>query len=323
MKNAYTTTPFPVEKIKQINVFKDEDTLLEIGQDSPDATPLKKVSDVYGDVYFPRAPEDRPYTFSSIVVSVDGKIAFEDDPQGPLVASQNLRDPDGGSSDFWVLNMLRSHADGVIVGARTMQTEPTMTAECFDEDLASQRVSHMKKKNRVPIHIIISFDGTDIPFGHYLFGMDAPVLIATSPAGRDYVMENIPDKAVDLGSYSSCDEVSDQAVSQFAEANHDDIYVLGTGSESNSDAKTLLYFLRKARLTRLLIEAPSYMTHLISIGAMDEMFMNYSTVFVGGSIGFGTYQSFGSTDHPHSDFLQINRHSKNFIFTRQKLVYDA
>ena len=323
MKNTYAHIPFPADEIRQMNVFRDEESLARIKADSPDAPTLDKITDIYGEVYFPQAPAHRPYTFASIVVSVDGKIAFEDDPQGPVIAGKNLRDPSGGVSDFWVLNMLRSYADAVIVGARTMETEPTMTAECFDEDLASNRVPHMNKRDRCPIHVIVSFDGTDIPFEHELFNVDAPVLIATSPAGLDYVKANNPRPVVDLGSYGSVDSLNETVIATFAKASNEDTFVIGTGSGSNSDATTLLSFLRQAGITRLLVEAPSYMTHLISIEAMDEMFMNYSTVFAGGSIGFGAYQKFDSNDHPHSDFLQINRHSRNFIYTRQLMVYDA
>ena len=64
---------------------------------------------------------DRPYTFSSIVLSSDGKMAYQDNPSGPLVAKNNFLDPDGSLGDFWVLNVLRSYADGIIVGANTLR----------------------------------------------------------------------------------------------------------------------------------------------------------------------------------------------------------
>ena len=39
-------------------------------------------------------------------MSVDGKIAYEDDEVGPLIAKKNLLDAGGASADFWILNLL-------------------------------------------------------------------------------------------------------------------------------------------------------------------------------------------------------------------------
>jgi riboflavin biosynthesis pyrimidine reductase len=320
MEDYHIEKPFPTEKIKLTPIYRDEDRLAEIEAASPDKAVPEKIRDVYGEVRFPAAPEDRPYTFSSIVVSVDGKIAYEDDPQGPVVASKNLRDPDGGLADFWVLNMLRFFADAVVVGAKTMQTEPTMTARCFDPELAKRRVPEYGKKSECPAHIIVSFDGTDVPLEHTVFDVPAPVLIATSPEGAKYVKDHIKHDFTDLGDLGGKDAA--EAAKTFGKS-ESGLFLAVSGSGSTPYAPDLLRFLRQSGVGRLLIESPSYMTHLMSLASMDEMFMNYSSAFVGGKIGFGAYQSFHSDNHPHSDFLQINLHKKNFLYTRQKMVYEG
>ncbi len=312
---------FPADVIRQTPLLKDEKKLAAIKASSPDKETLPKVKDVYGEVYFPPAPEDRPYTFASIVVSVDGKIAFVDDPQGPLVSSKNALDPDGGFSDFWVLNMLRSYADAVVVDAKTMSTEETMTAACFDPVLADARVPKMGKSHICPAHVVVSFDGTDIPLGHKVFDLDATVMIATSPKGLGFLKENFKKPIVEIGPYASKDAVDIDEINEKLKANPGKIIVIATGEEAKTDGDTLLKILRGMGYLRLLIEAPSYMTYLLSIGAMDEMFINYSTVYVGGNVGFGAFQHFTTDNHPHAEFLQINAHKQNFLYTRQKIIY--
>jgi riboflavin biosynthesis pyrimidine reductase len=321
MKTGYFTLDFPIDTIKQTPLMKNAAELEKIKRISPDHDTLTKVRDVYGEVYFPPAPENRPYTFASIVVSVDGKIAFMDDQQGPLISSKNLLDPEGGFSDFWVLNMLRSYADAVIIGAKTMAREPDMTAACFDAELADARIPLMGKEDLCPTHIVVSFDGTDIPLDHKLFEIDGRVIVATSPNGMKYLREHMKKDIIEIGPFSSEKEVMMTDICSQIEAAPDSIIVIATGVESSPDGKLLLGILRGLNITRLLIESPSYMTYLMSIGAMDEMFINYSTVFVGGSVGFGAFQHFTSDNHPHSEFLQINIHGNNFLYTRQKIVY--
>ncbi len=321
MESGYFMLDFPADTIRQTPLLKDEEKLSKIKAISPDKETLPKVKDVYGEVYFPPAPEDRPYTFASIVVSVDGKIAFMDDQQGPLVSSKNALDPDGGFSDFWVLNMLRSYADAVVVGAKTMAMEKDMTAACFDKELAEARVPLMGKASLCPAHVVVSFDGTDIPLDHMVFDLDATVMIATSPKGLSYLKENFKKPIVEIGPYASKNEIEPAIIKEKMKENPGAIFVVATGKEDKTDGETLLAILRHLGYMRLLIESPSYMTYLMSIGAMDEMFINYSTVYVGGNVGFGAFQHFTTEDHPHADFLQINAHKNNFLYTRQKLVY--
>lgn len=315
----FVTMDFPVEQIRLTPLMRDEEALAAIRAISPDAPTPEKIRQVYGDVYFPPAPADRPYLFASIVESVDGKISFTDDRHGEKIAGNNFRDPDGALADFWVLNMLRFYADGVIIGARTLHTNEVMWANCFDEELASLRTTQMGMKHYCPAHIVVSFDGTDLLFDHMLFDVDAPVVVATSPDGLEYVQAHCPWSFRALGPYTSAEEVDMDAV-QAAAASGERI-VLATGTGAVTDGLAMLKVLKYLGMERVMVESPSYMTYLMSIEAMDEMFMNYSTVFAAGQVGFGAFLHFGAEEHPHSDFLSIALHEKNFICTRQKMIY--
>ena len=176
----------PKQNLKIQIVKKSDEILEQIRKESAETAVMPDVAQYYTDIYFPKAPSDRPYTFSSIVLSSDGKMAYGDNPSGPLIAKNNFLDPDGSLGDFWVLNVLRAYADGIIIGARTLLSEPGITCHVYEERLTRQRREVLGKKYQ-PCGVIVSLDGTDIPFDHYIFNVDPKeeykLVIATSPKG--------------------------------------------------------------------------------------------------------------------------------------------
>lgn len=177
----------PKQNLKIQIVKKSDEILEQIRKESAETAVMPDVAQYYTDIYFPKAPSDRPYTFSSIVLSSDGKMAYGDNPSGPLIAKNNFLDPNGSLGDFWVLNVLRAYADGIIIGARTLLSEPGITCHVYEERLTRQRREVLGKKYQ-PCGVIVSLDGTDIPFDHYIFDVDPKeeykLVIATSPGHR-------------------------------------------------------------------------------------------------------------------------------------------
>lgn len=315
--------PFPTEHIRITTVMRQEELLRSIRETSPDPQTPAKVKAVYGEVCFPPAPEDRPYTFGSLVQSSDGKIAFPDNPEGPLVAGKNFLDPWGGKADFWVLNMLRAYADCAIIGARTLQAEPKGTSHVFCEELARARVEELGKEGISPWNCIVSFDGTDIPLDHAIFGYkEIRVLIGTGPDGAAYLRKHMGDRIAEIGPFADAAAVSDEASLRRQMAGSEGkVLVINTGTGSSPDARALLKALRRLGVQRAIIESPSYLWHLVGFGGMDEFFLNYSSVYVGGTIALGGFASFTTDAHPHGRILQLGTHGDGFLFTRQQFVY--
>ena len=320
-KFEYTFYDFPTDKIKLTPLYEETDVLEAIKADSPDAETPERIKEIYGEVYFPKAPADRPYSFSSLAISSDGKIAYEDEPLGAFIASENLRDRDGGIADWWILNMLRVYADGSIIGARTLQTDDPMVSYCYDKELFDCRVTELGKEDGTPYQYVVSFDGTDIPFDHSLFTASAVVSIATSPKGVEYCKEHCAKDYVVVGPYENADSVNEEEVKATLEGNLDKLILIGTGKDGTTDAAAFMKVIRVMGVERLLVETPSYSTHLMGQGMLDEAFWTYSSVFAGGQLALGRYESFGAADHPHSDFIKVMRHRSNYLFTRQKMIY--
>lgn len=313
----------PKEHLK-IEIVKQSHAILEeIKMSAKEKATLPDASKYYTEIYFPPAPKDRPYTFSSMVLSSDGKMAYGDNPSGPLIAKNNFLDPDGSLGDFWVLNILRAMADGIIIGARTLLSEPGITCHVYDKDLSQQRREVLGKRFQ-PCGVVVSLDGTDIPFGHDTFHVDPEeeykMVIATSPQGGDYIKIHSDLNHSFLGPFHSREEVDKEEFGELYK-DFDTIPVILTGEEKSPDTELLLYALKKWGINNLCIEAPSYCSHLLHKRLLDEYFMNYSMVFVGGGSTPGLGTPFGHMEHPHADLLSIGTHKSNFIFTRQKVRY--
>ena len=279
-----------------------------------------EMKEIYGELKFDKLYEDRPYTYTSLVTSIDGRIAFTDAPQGPLIAKLNQYDGDGAGADWWILNMLRAVSDGDIIGAGTMNAESDYTAHVFSRQLEDDRVAAGMQPG--PWNFISSLDAHDIPFDHLLFKTkEVPVIISTSASGIPVIQENMKEDYYLTGPVHDISEVTGEMI-EAMKANRDKILVIATGDKA-TDSKEALYIMKKFGLDKLLVETPSYMHYLVSQKMMDELFFNYSCIYVGGqALTIGKYgQEFGSKDHPHTRMLSIHSHSDHFFYFRHKLIY--
>jgi len=269
------------------------------------------------------APEERVLTMGCFVSSMDGKIAFTNDPAGPVVAKANSKDPSGADADFWVLNLFRANVDVVIGGAGTMWKEPDGTISLFDRELEAVRLA--SGRNPAPWAVICSLDGTDLRYQDTLFD-NQQTMIHTSPAGAVPVSKNFGRPHYFVGPYADVTEVAADAEkirNEFAEKNEHEIPVILTGSGGTTDAPSFLKILRIMGMERALVESPSYCHVLMQQALLDELTLNYSCLYIGGtavSLGNGM-EPFTSLRHPESELLSIHMHSPSFLYFRHRLSY--
>ncbi|MCD7907558.1 MAG: dihydrofolate reductase family protein [Clostridium sp.] len=316
MATSLFKMPFDIEKTKIKQIYRSE----ELDKAQVETITCGEMKQIYGELKFDRLHEDRPYTYTSLVTSIDGRIAFTDAPQGPLIAKMNRYDGDGAGADWWILNMLRAVSDGDIIGAGTMNAEHDYTAHVFSQELEEARIAAGMQP--VPWNIISSLDATDIPFDHVLFKTpEVPVMISTSKAGIPVIQEKMKEAYYLVGPVEDVSQVTDEMIAAMKE-NQDKILVIATGDKA-PDSKVALYIMKKFGLDKVLVETPSYMHFLVAQGLMDELFFNYSCIYVGGqALTIGKFgKEFGSKDHPHTRMLSIHTHSDHFFYFRHKLIY--
>lgn len=276
----------------------------------------KEVEEFYGELRMDWKREDRPFLFTSLVSSIDSKIAFSDNPCGPLIARMNRLDEMGAMSDWWVLNLLRSIADGILIGTGTLNAEADYSGHVFSQNLENMRIR--KGEYPIPWNIIVSSDGKRIPYEHEIFRIpEIPVMICSSEAGLQYAREKL-DKEVFVITEGTegCDRKN------LLEKAKDHVIFVITGEET-PDTVRMMKILKNLKFDRILVETPGYMHQLLKKELLDELFLNYSCLYVGGkALGIGANgEEFTSEKHPHTKLLSIHRHSDSFFYFRHQFVY--
>ena len=308
--------PYDYDKIELVKIFENEKV-----KDYPNAgIETDESIRVFGNLKFPEYP-DRVYLTASFVTSIDGKIAYLDDPAGPVVAKANKLDPNGATADFWLLNLFRASADAIFVGAGTMMKEPNGTAHIFDQNLEDER--ERRGMARVPWAIVCSLDGI-IPFNDYMFTIQ-PCMINTSPVGQKRVEQGILQDYYVVGPYRTVEEIDEQKViSEFQTYQGVKLPVIVTGEGEQTNSHVLLRILKLMGLNKAIVESPSYCHSLMKDKLLDEILLDYSCVYIGGeAVSFGKgMEAFTSTSHPHTEVLSIHTHSPSFFYFRHRFVYD-
>lgn len=303
----FVKTEYPFDKMGLTCIYKNEDVdFVNVGIED------ENLNKVYGEsLKFPEFPEDRPYTYSSLVTSIDGRIAFNDAPEGPFIASKNFLAKEGSVVDWYTLNMLRASADAIIFGANTLKMEPSGTGHVYDDSLEKSRVR--MGKNEIPWNVIPTLDGTDVPFDHIQFtSRKIPVIFYTTPRGVEICRNNSLKPVVVI------DEVVDRPFVLDTEVN----YVIVTGDQVMDNVKGMK-ILKSLGINTLLVESPSLIHIFIQNELMDELFFNYSCVYLGGdSLTIGkNFKAFDSKKHPHTSLLSVYMYSSHYMFFRHKVLY--
>ena len=192
-----------------------------------------------------------------------------------------------------------------------MNAESDYTAHVFSQELENARIAAGMEP--VPWNIISSLDATDIPFDHVLFKTpEVPVMISTSRAGSPVIQEKMKEDYYLVVPVEDVSQVTEKMIAAMKQ-----------NRDKAPDSRVALYIMKKFGLDKVLVETPSYMHFLVAQGLMDELFFNYSCIYVGGqALTIGKFgQEFGSEDHPHTRMLSIHSHSDHFFYFRHKLIY--
>jgi riboflavin biosynthesis pyrimidine reductase len=90
-----------------------DDVLLDSGDGS---LPLDPAMARYGKLVFPPPPPTRPWIYANFVQTLDGIVSLLGD-------EASAADIGGLPEDRWLMDLLRAHADAVILGMGTLRTE--------------------------------------------------------------------------------------------------------------------------------------------------------------------------------------------------------
>jgi 2,5-diamino-6-(ribosylamino)-4(3H)-pyrimidinone 5'-phosphate reductase len=116
-----------------------------------------EVEGLYRDLTFPEPPEDRPYIYLNMVMSLDGKATIEGTERGL-----------GSPRDQRLMRELRVHADMVMNGANTLRISGTSSTLKYSDLIELRR---QRAGNTTPKAAIIT-QSADLPLEKSFFTSD-------------------------------------------------------------------------------------------------------------------------------------------------------
>lgn len=236
-------TPFEV-------LFEDRE------EDKPGSHSLiAGVRDIYGGDWILPQPGNRPYCYSNFVMSHDGRISFA------VPGHEGGGDVSGfDPHDQWLMGLLRSRADAVMVGANTLRSEPEHV--WTPEFIAPNHAALFEKQRQA--------DGRTLP----------PLQVFVTSSGqifRDASVFQRPDVRVVVVTTERA-----QATLEALELPRTEVLVAG---ETEVDLPRALALLSSQwEVHTLLCEGgPRLYGSLVSSGSLDEEFLTLSPLVIGSS----------------------------------------
>jgi riboflavin biosynthesis pyrimidine reductase len=139
-------------------------------------------------------PEDRPYSWSNTVASLDGITSLEllngEESSSPSLALTGLSKD--SETDWALLNAGWAFADAVLGSAEILRNEPNIKW-IPNEEMLQFRLKVLQKPTPYPFNIILTSSGI-IPENHPIINdVNIPTIIFISPGGLAFLSTKMPE----------------------------------------------------------------------------------------------------------------------------------
>jgi riboflavin biosynthesis pyrimidine reductase len=210
----------------------------------------------YGELGFPPAPPDRPWVFANFVQTLDGIVSL-------LGAEASGSDISQSPEDRWLMDLLRAHADAVLIGMGTLRAEaglgrPGPRGPVFR--IVNPAIRQLREKlQRGPERNIFITGSSDIQLDRYAAfdgkGVE-PFLLTTCGAAEKLASQLRPRPQVRM---------------------------IACGDGQRVDLKQALSLLRRQFGIRYLLceGGPGLYSNLLELDLIDEKFLTVSPIEVG------------------------------------------
>lgn len=245
--------------------------------------------------------KNKPFLFSCFALSIDGKVAYIDKPSGFNIAKANHLATDKEKfSDFTTLMIARAVCDAVIFGTNSIHAENGVYLPNLNiKELITDRQQQNKPKQIFTI--IICRDLNKINFTNPLFSSSKyPVLICCT---NRYDLKSIPNAYNIL--------TLDQLKSKIHLAIKNILYF-------PQPITKLMSILKNIGFNVILNESPFFHHQFLQYGLLNEMWINYSSSYIGGNactLGSNS-KAFTSYDHPNCEMLSLHHLDYHFLYSR-------
>ncbi len=158
--------------------------------DADEGLPLPaELQAVYGRWPLPRG-KTRPYTYVNFVTSRDGRVSFNEPGKssGGPISGDNRH-------DRWLMGLLRTRADAVLIGASALAYAPRQTwsgAGIFPDDAATWAIlRQMEGRAPVALHVIATRSGTIRPQSPVIQDPGVPAVVVSGDEGIQRAREQV------------------------------------------------------------------------------------------------------------------------------------
>ncbi len=212
----------------------------------------------YGNLGFPAAPADRPWIYTNFVQSLDGIASLLGKYSSGGEISQS-------SDDRWLMDLLRAHADGILMGMNTLREEqrqrgPDSRGIVFRvADPTLQKLRRKLGKARERNIFVTSAANLDLSQYKVFDGDVVDAAVLTSPAGAERLR---------------------------AQGSYPQVAIIAAGDGENFDLAQAIAQLREEwGVQHLLCEGgPTLYGSLARADLVDEKFMTISPVEAGQAV---------------------------------------
>lgn len=313
---------FYEEDIVMEKIFENHRSMNEIRKHSKNKHTPDKIDKNYGELIFPHISDKamRPYFTGSMILSMDGRMGFQDDPSSRTLAKANKEDPTRGMADLWMVNVLRTFADAIILGGATLHAEPEFTGHVYDPELQQYRLEMPGQFNPIPWNILITRNPENLPWQHPVLDTSEIPVLMVIPSDK---MENISLCAGKNFCYQQVkiEKKSDIMKAEFLREDEEKHLVAVLPEKDFPDWTLMMELLNRLDIKQVTVESPHWIYELMQNKALDEIFATHTGVYTGGSVIPGKKQAFPSEEAPVSELVSIHMTGNNVLMTRQKLRY--
>ena len=236
--------------------LNDQPGRFEVLFDRAEPSPIEDPDYIpYGNLGFPEPPADRPWIYTNFVQSLDGITSL-------LGKHSSGGDISQSREDRWLMDLLRAHADGILMGMNTLREEQRQRGpdsrgivfQVVDPALRELRRKLGKGRDR---NIFVT-RGVDLDLSwHKVFDGDiVDTAILTSPAGAERLQ---------------------------AQGGHSHVAIISAGDKETLDLPRAICKLREELdVKHLLCEGgPTLYGSLARADLVDEKFLTVSPVETG------------------------------------------
>lgn len=264
------------------------------------------IQDALGhELIIPEKNLTNPFIFSCFALSQDGKLCYPDTQSGLDIAKCNHQaTSEEKTGDLFWLMMARAISDGIILSSNIFKKHSTRKKPTIKfEELIQERIKNNKPAKITPI--IFCRNLNEIDFEHEMLAdITQPFIIFYS---------NKNTQSIESSMWNS------QKLSDFNNTSNKIKHLIFL----DLNFSVVFNKLNNCGYGVILNESPYFHHKLLEAKLLNEIWLNYSCVYIGGnSFNLGSHQtSFTTNNHPESKILDLYNIDYHFLYSRQLISY--